>query len=329
MVFWKTYPIEQFIKIKCNFNVFKSLIFNKIPIISPTGIESSIITSCDTSVVTEIQQFLRKYFGNPPKTPIFDIPMSQLLGEDDHIIYLRDIDKNIVGCIRYHFLGKFITSKNEAIYSVDCFCIHPQWRKKGVGDYLLTQLHIYVNKNKLPYSLFLKEGSQLNIINPKLYSGMYVYKKTESSNSTNSNNIHILTKTEAYSLMDIFREFNKNIFIIRNIKSNNQIWKLYRLETHKILVCFQDTFQRFYENNISKKIGWITAWIESPNISDYIREKASSELADSMFNQYDYIWMNKEWSGNSDKWSNDGLFHWYTYQWTTSIHIKKEYCILA
>jgi hypothetical protein len=129
-------------------------------------------------------------------------------------------------------------------------------------------------------------------------------------------------------LLDIFYELNPDIFIIKNKDNKNQIWRLYTKSSQKVLACIQDTYQIFKENNTIKKIGWITAWIESPNITDSFREEASKEISDSMYNQFEYIWGNKEWIGNSTEWELDGQFHWYVYQWDTNISIKKSYCIL-
>jgi hypothetical protein len=230
-----------------------------------------------------------------------------------------------VGCIRYHYLGIFVTNNSQEIYCEDCFCIHPNWRKKGLGDYLLTKLHIFVNKNNIPYSMFLKEGPKLSIINEPFYSGLYVFRETKKSEIKN---ITSLTITQAYSLMDIFREFNRNLFVIRNNRSKNQHWKLYQKDTNKILVCFQDAYQRFDENGKIKKIGWITGWFESSNVTDNFREEASKELSDSMYELFNYIWANSKWVGKHSEWKIDGYFNWYLYQWTSNINIKSSYCIL-
>jgi hypothetical protein len=323
-MFWTTYPFKNIIIEKFNKDIFKELIFERKNVESPTGVEGTIIERTPKRT-KEIREFLIKYFGNPPTTPIFDIPEDKLLGEKDYILVVRDIDKSIVGCIRYHYLGIFVTGDNQEIYCEDCFCIHPKWRKKGVGDYLLTKLHLFVNKNNIPYSMFLKEGTKLSIINQPFYSSMYVFRKTEAAEIKN---IVSLTVTQAYNLMDMFREFNPNLFIIRNNKSKNQYWKLYQKDMSKILVCFQDTYQRFEEKGQNRNIGWITGWFESPNISDNFRKDASKELSDSMYNMFDYIWANLEWIGNSNEWKIDGCFNWYLYQWVSSVNIKNCYCIL-
>jgi GNAT superfamily N-acetyltransferase len=329
MVFWKTYPIQNIIKRLQNRDIFTDLQFERDSIKSPTGCKFEILNISDSNSLQEIQSFIKTHFGSPPTTPILDIPVDTLLGEKDIILYVRDKTGIIAGCVRYHYLGNFISSNDEDIYCEDCFCIHPNWRKKGVGDYLLTQLHIYVNKNNIPYSMFLKEGPPLSISNIPFYSGLYVYKKVEPT--TQSNKIINLSIPSAYKLIDIFRQFN-NTFIIRNEKSNNQVWKLYKKDIHSILVCFQDTYQHIEENNKKQKIGWATAWFESSELPDNIREEASNILANSMYKKFDYIWMNKVWVNNYGKgtnWKIDGPFHWYLYQWTSSISIKKNYCILT
>ena len=327
MVFWNTYPLLNIIRSKFNRDIFKSQIFDKELGDLPIGSSEIIINKeQNTKYINDVCNFLRNNFGAPPKTPILDIPVDQLLGDKDHIIIVRDVDRNIIGCIRYHYLGIFIANGNEEIYCVDCFCVNKKWRGKGIGDYLLTRLHIYVNKNNIPYSLFLKEGINLSIVHSPIYTSTYVYRQLVQT--VESDNIKSLTVRQAYNLMDLFRELNFGIFIIRNINSTNQIWKLYKKDTYKVLVCFQDAYQKFEEDGKIKKIAWATAWIESPNVTDNIREEASKVLSDTMYPLFDYVWMNKEWIGNSPIWKIDGPFHWYSYQWTTCINIKKSYCIL-
>ena len=325
MVFWNTYPLTNIIQAKFNKDTFKSQIFKKESVESPTGINAIIITkNQNTHLISDIKIFIKNNFGSPPNTPILDIPENHLLGDKDHILIVKDINKNIIGCIRYHYLGVFISSNNQEIYCEDCFTVKRDWRKKGVGDYLLTQLHIYVNKNNIPYSMFLKEGRNLTIIHSPLYTGLYVFRKLYAQYSKNVLSISV---NQAYKLMDIFQELNK-IFIIRNVQSTNQYWKLYKKDTYTVLICFQNAFQNFKEKEEIKKICWATAWIESPNMIDKYREEASRELSALMYPEFDYVWMNKEWVGNDTEWKVDGFFHWYPYQWTTNISIKKSYCIL-
>lgn len=334
--FWRSYPSSLILESKLNSNIFLSQEFERsLPKLS-SDYSFKIIDGTsqliNTEQITPIRQFIKTYFGCPPKTPILDIPESYLLSPKDYIIIIKHINSNnIVGCIRYHYLGKFLTSNSEQIYCVDCFCIHPGFRKKGLGDFLLTKLHCLVNSNKIPFSLFLKEGQPLSIIHTPLYSSTYVYRKLSPTLSP-SKNIYPLSPQTATKLINIYREFTPDLFVIRNINSNNHQWLLYKDGLKAILSCFQDTFQWFLDDNARQnKIVWCTGWFESPNITDDCREEAAKQLSDYFSPKFQYAWMNKTWCGGNKSriWKDDGPFHWYTYQWCSALKIQKSYCIMT
>lgn len=347
MVFWITYPVKNIIHRLFNRSKFTSLIFDRPDIFNRPDIKTIILKyRQNKELLYETQLFIKNNFGSPPKTPILNIPVNYLLTENDIMIIAMNDVKEIIGCIRYHYIGMFISSHNQPIYCVDCFCIRHDWRKKGIGDYLLSVLHEYTNKNNIPYCVFLKEGSILNIVHMPIYSGIYVYKSLNTiiNNPCKTNRIHNerhVNKIDidiAYKLIDIYIKMNPEIFVIRNYTSKNQEWFIYKNDIYNILCCIQDTYQVFKEEGKEGKenntIGWCTGWFESPNVCDSMREHAINAILDYMQNEYTecrkfgYIWMNKKWIGNSKHWNTDGSFHWYLYQWNTSININYSYCIL-
>ena len=323
MVFWKTHPFfRQWSEL------FLPQLFEKSDLPSPTNHPYEIQTAATPlSERTEIRNYLQTYFGTPPHKPILDHPEEELIGKRDDLLMVREDSGEIAGTLRYRYAGEFVTSNREPIYVVDCFCIHPRWRKTGVGDYLLTQLHRRSNQRGRPYALFLKEGAPLSIWLPPLYTGTYVYRELYRIKSPLKTPAEIfsLYNSQAYRIMDHYRVLQPNLFVIRNPQSMNQIWKLYRRGVHSVLCGIQDSYQRMGH----KKMGWITAWIESPAITDDIREEASRMLSDSCYPRFDMIWMDKQWMGNSTIWTVDGQFHWYAYQWTTNVPIQRSYCMMT
>ena len=143
-----------------------------------------------------------------------------------------------------------------------------------------------------------------------------------SKNKIAHSKITALPLKIAYRLLDIWQQLYPATLIIINPSSSNQLWIIYKNDSHIVLACIQDTYQRVNE----KKIGWITGWLESPELTDAIRTEASNAIADSV--PFDYIWMNKQWTTDST-WKDDGPFYWYSYQWTTSCVIDKSYCIMT
>lgn len=269
---------------------------------SPTGFPAKLMQSAE-----EVQRFLKQHFRLHPNV-IFNIPLNELTGT----VLTVNNSTEIVGCIQYKAVG---THEGKLIHSVECFCVHPSWRGKGVGDYLLHELHnMMIDK---PYAIFLKEGRPLSIM--PTYQSSYVYRKLDS---IITNVIEVSTKT-ACKIMEIHQQF-RPFFQLYN-DTPNQIWKLYKNGTNHVLCCVQDTFQKLN----GKKMGWVTAWIESP-ITDAIREEASYQLSSSMYKEYDMIWMDKK-HATSNKWIDDGPFYWYTYQWSmfTNNTLKTpSYCFI-
>jgi len=310
MVFWASYPLQKVIGSFWKTDLFQPDRIDKDPIPSPTG--KGIERATDT---TEIRTFLRSYFGDPPRTPILDLTFEP----SDHVFLVRDQTDQIAGTIRYHFIGHLITSRSEPIYVVDAFCIHPAWRRKGVGDYLLTELNRYVNRNDIPYAVFLKEGAPLSIFHQPAYTGWYRY--CEMTEYRSSPYLIDLTIQQAYQIMDVYRSVRPNVLLIRNEHTTNQIWKWYRKGSDWVLIGLQDTHQRME----SKKLGWITTWIESPMITDEFRGEAADAVADTVYPTFDFLWINERWIGNSMRWKRDGAFHWYTYQWSTAATTDVSY----
>jgi GNAT superfamily N-acetyltransferase len=308
MVFWTTYPISNVFHTFLHNHVFSSQVIEKDPIESPTG------RSIEIGTPEEVCHFLRSYFGDPPRTPILELVIDPM----DHLLIVRDQADQIVGTVRYHYIGRL----SHPIYLVDAFCIHPTWRGKGVGDYLLTELHRYANQHNIPYALFLKEGRPLSIFHPPIYTGWYAYRSITEYRS--SPFVIDLDGTTAYRIMDIYKLFQPNMLLIRNEHTPNQIWKWFKKDQSSILIGIQDTFQRIK----NEKMGWITTWIESPIITEEIRGAAVDAIADHLFPIFDWLWINEKWKGTSTKWKRDGAFHWYTYQWATSLSMDKSYGIM-
>lgn len=296
-------------------------------ILSPFAHQAQQLHPQHHSQKTAIRNFLRCHFGTPPTTPVLDIPEDALLGPLDTLFYVANTEGHILGCVRYHHIGHLVSNP---LYLVDCFCIHPQFRKQGLADYLLTTLHRFANQHGIPYALFLKEGPPLPIWSIPLFTGHYVYRRVQRRDHVPS--VQHLTPEEAHRLVRVFHEINPDALVIQPSSTSNQTWRLYRISLHQcILACVQDTYQWWKEaDGQQKKMGWITAWLESPMVTVDKRTEAIKAITDSTEGQFDYVWANRNWIGTATdtEWQEDGAFHWYAYQWTTALNIKRGYCIV-
>jgi len=322
MVFWKLQSPKY-----DSSTPFSPSLYKKDALPSPTGVNAVLITAqmaTTSRLFTEICVYLKNYFGEPPKTPVLDIPEDKLLGPHDYLFLVRDQNSRIAGTIRYRYTGKLLVKDQPEIWRVDCFCIHPEWRKKGVGDYLLTELQCYATKHGEPYAMFLKEGPSLSILNIPMYSSAYVYRPIKA-NMILAHNVRILSSLQAFYHLEWYSTICPDVMIIRNEHGKNQHWRYYKNDYATILACFQDTYQRFH--GTGEKIGWCTCWLESPLMTDEIRKEAAIEITHTL-PAFDYIWMDKRWVGKGQEWKHDGGFHWYPYQWTSNLTMEQSYCIM-
>lgn len=287
-----------------------------------------------TDLLLQVCQFLSTYFSQQPK--LTHTPNTLLCNKDHLFVLCHNTTHDILATIRYHYLGLLYSSefKQPPIYIVDAFCVHPEWRSKGLGTYLLTELHRYANYHNIPYAFFLKEGSSLPTLPLPIHSGSYVYRPLqELSSITLSTKIVSLTSEEAQRWIKCYMEIRPDTFLIYHPHSINAIWKAYLSPPFSILVCFQDTHQIISTpRSQTQKMGWATVWLENPLITDSIRHEASILLTDSVSNIYQWIWMNHKWTGknkmNQSPWREDGGFHWYTYQWNTNRRLDQSYGIM-
>lgn len=279
---------------------------------SPTGNNYVIATSQEER--KRIQDFLRKTFGNPPHTPI----LFPTFSSDDILLYVKDQENTLVGCIRYSYAGHF---EEQEIYKIDCFCIEPSWRKRGIGSYLLTSLHSETMKRNHIYSIFLKEGAPVFSLQQPFYSSSYVFKKIVYPYNP-MYSIYTPTLEEVYRIINTYKTVYPDTFVLISRDPIIQ-WRFFKRGNYILLVCCQESYQFHPEDR--NKIGWITGWLEScPLTWPPDRQKILDTLVHSFF--YTWLWADKRWI-QDPSWKEDGTFHWYSYQWEPTLVPNGSYIL--
>jgi GNAT superfamily N-acetyltransferase len=276
---------------------------------SPTGLAAKVVKSAEDAA--RVQKFLEIHFGDPPKSPILRANLSPT----DIILFVSDQSDQIVGTVRYTYAGLF---EDVPIHVVDCFCIISEWRKRGLGSYLLTTLHNETMRRGLHYSVFLKESAPIYALKQPIYSSSYVFCYSPQINEIRAN-ILTLRHDQALILIQNYKEIHPDTFVICPISPNKQTyWRLWRQDHHSILASFHNSYQ--IHPNTHTSIGWCTGWLESTaKASDKIRDMAIQDMISTL--PFEWIWADKAWIQpiNAVNWKADGPFHWYTYQWQPTI----------
>lgn len=292
-------------------------------------------------LLEQVCRFLTEHFASQPRLVFHP---DTLLGEGDILLVVTSVLPSppalpILGTIRYHPIGHLF-SWEQPIHLVDAFCLHPAYRGKGLGAYLLAELHHIAHRMGRPHALFLKEGPCLPVLPLPMYSGQYVYRRLSPvSESIHSSSLLVITPSQAHKWITIYHQCQPRTLLLVNPKARSQHWRVYRREHQWILACFQETHQRFLPKGQERqegyegqerpqdRIGWCTVWLESPDVTTEERHKASLLLSDAVSSEFEWMWMNQEWTGG-EPWIRDGVFHWYTYQWTTNLSMRRGYALM-
>lgn len=287
----------------------------------PSGCQPAAVaaTAADRRAVAD---FLAKNFGSPPRSPRLRASFSP----EDLILFSgsKEDPFTINGCIRLSYAGHFET---VPIFAVDCFCIAPLWRRKGLGTHLLAALQREAMKRGMGLTVFLKESAPVFTLRHPLYSSSYVFCRNPQALRASSE-VRPLTHREALSLVKIFKEMYPETFILcSTTHSKDRLWRLWKRGPLFILVSFQDSFQIHPLTNST--IGWATGWLESPLLSSYTNQEERQQIILEIISSlpYDWIWADIQWikAPSSTHWQQDGPFHWYTYQWQPTIRPNGSY----
>ena len=329
MVFWKTLSWSYLAQSFFARESFVPLVFEpttNAPMSAEVSIKR-IREPVEEKEKEEIQQFLWTYFGEPPNKPRL-VMEGNWIPATDLALLLRNSEQEIIGFLRYHWIGRFLTAKlTPEIYSVDCFCIHPRWRKKGLGDALLTELQHYANETGKPYATFLREGPSLSIFHCPAYSGEYAYRSTPLD-GIRSPHVYMLTPPQVQKAIQMYLTMYPTTWIIWNPDTTNQQWFLYQRNSCYVWACIQSAHQQIQTEQYGNlRIGWMTAWLESPQLSDSFRAEACLALTHRFHHGFDAVWVDQKWTGGSTEWKRDGMFHFYTYQWSSKQSVGISYCM--
>lgn len=330
MVFWKTLPWSYVLQSLFVREPFVPLVFEPAEGLSiPARLSiKRIAASVEQKEKEEIETFLWTYFGEPPRRPRL-VMEGDWIPATDLALLLRDSEQEIIGFVRYHWIGRFLTAKSTPeMYSVDCFCIHPRWRKKGLGDVLLTELQRYANETGKSYATFLREGPSLSIVHRPVYSGEYAYRSTPLDGIRSPYVYRLTTHSQVQKAIQMYQSMYPTTWIVWNPDTTNQQWFLYQRNSCYVWACIQTAHQQIQTERYGDLcMGWMTAWLESPLLSDSFRAEACIAFTHHANHGFDAIWVDRKWTGGSNEWKQDGIFHFYTYQWTSNQTIGVSYCM--
>jgi len=273
-----------------------------------------------------VAPFLKTYFKSNTRSPEYNYEKVP----EEILLQIPDTSGAIAATIRARPAGSF---EYMPISLIDCFCVRPDMRRKGLGTSLLVSIKEACAASGIYNAIFLKEGNPIDALGVlPIHSSFYAYRNISGLDKSKS--VSYMTPSQAYALISSYSLLRPDTFLIINKRTDNQRWLMYRHSGNStnsgsgiwVLALIQNSYQTIS----GKKIAWVTGWIESPLVNEDTRILASEEITSSITRLgYDWVWLDYNWIGKSKQFQLDGPFHWYTYQWATSLTPGISYCIMA
>lgn len=263
----------------------------------------------------EVSVFLSANFGNPPKTPILQIPPSELFENSTYTFVWIDTTGKLHGCIRYR---PWAQDKKRQFWQVDCFCIDKNMRSKGIGTWLLKYLHSWANTRGIPFAIFLKEGQPLPIPRLPFRTGIYAFMDLSKNPEIEQISFSLKKINPILAQKWVQSIISKNELFPIDICSIQSSWYLYNSAGLWLIIRAEKT------NQVSPKgyLGWLTDIYESPSWKNIgIKEQTyhitvlSKEIAKSL--NWSSIWIDSKWVEihKESPWNYDGPYYFYGFQW--------------
>lgn len=165
------------------------------PLALTTYAESVTYSLAKSTEASTIVDFLSEHFKITQNAKCC-LPVERLARglQSDWIMVLAKNEGKIVGVVASRFLGSLMfqtlieselkQSKYSSADYIDFFCIHPDYRKTGIGSDLLKSIDFYSSERGRPIHFFQKEIIPLSSI-PPIWYGSYVVRQIILGNTTN------------------------------------------------------------------------------------------------------------------------------------------------
>lgn len=279
------------------------------------------VTLLDTTHANEIHFFLQKHFITYQKTRLCLTEERIKVGfESGWIGVGLFFNTSLIGLLISKPLGtmKIGAFQVQNTGLVDYFCVHSDWRKKGIGSCLLEELLHFTAQKRRVVHLFLKEGLPLYHM-PSIYQSHYIWRNRDESQQ-----INLTIDEDTIKSAEVPYEGT----LVTNHRSEDCM--LYCVSG--FVICVYDLHCRSVPEGL--RMGEIL-WIKGagPASSD-LRLQGPADLKASIIEKvvdslsFEIILMDCEIPHKSKTWKKDAMFNWYVFNCDPVNYKLKPYLLL-
>lgn len=268
--------------------------------------------------LSELCLFLQEHFQITQKS-VCSLTPEQLengIEADWIVLVATDAEKKIIGCLMNwplgacHFKQKAKLSINYNTGFMNFFCVHPDYRKTGLGSELLHYMIAFLTQKGRFIHFFQKELSPLWTL-PYVSHGRYIAREVQFSNPRNEN----IEEIDAKSYFKEHSPFPKKFSIFFTPKKITGVTSLYKYDcgTYILYLAIAKTFHKHRNGGEIGEVLFFDYQTENPEVVTTKNIAAGIEeiLEDT---SYSYILMDETIPHQVIRgWKKDAPYYTYCY----------------
>jgi len=250
-----------------------------------------------------ISEFWSRWYSTKSRCVVPDhkIQENVLKGDWELWIAVRRDGELIGTVVRRWITGfKIKNAKWPRAAVIDYFCIHPAWRKKGVGRLLLGTMHNATPEPFPPHMILWEDTMQIKI--PPISAGIYWSYRRTSANAR---------ATSTANAIEVFNDEAKKGWneCTRSISSNPSNTRVWKLGTSYIAIW--DTFHRSIPDGGT--IGIIMGYSQDSVIGEFMYQS----------HPWDILLIGQPFTVSMpEPWKRDSPFQWICYNVSTGLPME-------
>ncbi len=294
----------------------------------PAGCQVAVANADVDLQIVMFLQFLHQHYNTNSRgvPPISTLNAKQVA--DLHLrpilCHLPDSPTSLAGCISSQPAGRICRSGTCSAFPIRLitnFCVHPKFRKKGVGSRLLQAVWADIRQLGEDAAIFLKEGSPLLAAGLPIASGRWVYRFCAGGGTTAAAQTQICQIAAAdaeHILIDYASREPRSLYNFYNSPASCQtLLYEYKGLRGSILTAFTPAFQDHPSNK--RPIIYQTGFYEKGQILEQERLTAARAISEYVGGQLGGAWIWCDISFINGRvqppWQLDGPYYYYAFNW--------------
>jgi hypothetical protein len=269
----------------------------------------------------EILSFWKQHFkgGQGPRIGYTVEQLNTIIADPTYDTLIVVAEGRIVGTVMARPLGSWtragVGAADFGTSWIDMFCVDGARRQRGVGRSLLFGIYDVLRRKGREPAVFLKEGMPLRL--PPICSSFYTWRRVAPNEPT-----HCVSVWTRGDFDHWIRPLNLKNVIYNSSPTAHSLIIAYAAQSAWVVAAFTPAHQLHPEDE--RPLVWMTGCLTDGPVQPSEKKEAMLQLSAAAAHHFEthWIWVDGFHAPPDDRWTRDGLYHIYAFNWNPGVFIN-------